>query len=137
MTSFAGFLVLVALMGAADRAASPTLQALIGDAVPAQDRVRTNAYLRSVRNAGYTIGGLLGALALQIDTRQAYEALIIGDGLSFFAAAALIVHLRRSTAAAPPDVARAPPSRRWRSAGWRRCATGATSRSPPSSASCG
>jgi MFS family permease len=103
VTSFAGFLVLVALMGAADRAASPTLQALIGDAVPAQDRVRTNAYLRSVRNAGYTVGGLLGALALQIDTRQAYEALILGDGLSFLVAAALLVRLRRSTAAGPPS----------------------------------
>jgi MFS family permease len=94
VTSFAGFLVLVALMAAADRAASPTLQALIGDAVPAQDRVRTNAYLRSVRNAGYTVGGLLGALALQIDTRQAYEALVIGDGLTFLAAAGVLLYLR-------------------------------------------
>src|SRR4051812_11215489 len=60
VTTFATFVVLVAVMAAADRAASPTLQALIGDTFPPEERVRANAYLRSVRNAGYTVGGLLG-----------------------------------------------------------------------------
>ena len=102
---FGGFLLVVCLLGLVDKAAAPMEQALVGQAVALQDRVRTMAVMRAVRNVGFTIGALLGTLALGLDTRPAYIAIVLVNGASFVGLATMAhglpllsgaVRLRRS-----------------------------------------
>jgi hypothetical protein len=79
----------------AGRAASPLTQALVADGVGSEERVRTMARLRSVRNAGFGLGALLATVPLALDTREAYNALLVADGVSFAVAAMMLSRLRR------------------------------------------
>ncbi|GAA3742527.1 MFS transporter [Micromonospora maritima] len=91
--SFAGFLVVGVLMAVADSAARGARGALIAGAVPADQRVRTRAYLRAVTNVGISVGALLAGFALAVDTRGAYVTLILLDCLTYLLAAAVLLRL--------------------------------------------
>jgi hypothetical protein len=62
---------------------------------PADERVRGRAQLRALTNVGIGIGAAIGALALHADTRSVYVALIVGDAITFAAAAGLLARLPR------------------------------------------
>ncbi|MFI7214639.1 MFS transporter [Micromonospora maritima] len=91
--SFAGFLVVGVLMAVADSASRGARGALIAGAVPADQRVRTRAYLRAVTNVGISVGALLAGFALAVDTRGAYVTLILLDCLTYLLAAAVLLRL--------------------------------------------
>jgi hypothetical protein len=67
------------------------------------DRVGLAAYERSVRNAGYGIGGLLASLALAVGTRDAYVAVLLANALSFLVGAAAVTRLPRAPATPRAD----------------------------------
>ncbi|MEU6671563.1 MFS transporter [Streptomyces sp. NPDC046727] len=89
VSDFAGFLTVVILMGLVDKAAAPLGQVLVGMAVPEDQRVRTMAVTGALRNVGYASGALLGSVALVLDNRAAYTAVILCNALSFFLFCAL------------------------------------------------
>jgi len=89
------FLVLVCLLGLVDKAAAPMEQALVGQVVSPQLRVKVIATLRSVRNVGLTLGALLGGLGLLVQTRPAYAVILLLNAASFAVLAALAYRLPR------------------------------------------
>ncbi|MER7764600.1 MFS transporter [Streptomyces sp. NPDC097619] len=72
----------------ADRAAN-VLTKLYAARVSGPDRVRYQAVHRTATNLGWAVGGLTAAAVLAVGTASAYRMLLIGDALSFLAAAVL------------------------------------------------
>lgn len=78
-----------ALGSLGDRAAN-VLTRLYATRVAGPDRVRCQAFHRTVANAGWALGGLAAAAALPpLGTSTPYRWLLTGDALSFAAAALL------------------------------------------------
>lgn len=91
--SFPSFLVAACFVVALNRGASAVRQGLIATVLPADKRVAGRAYLRVVTNVGVGLGSAVAALALHLDTRAAYVALIIGDVVTYLVAAPLTARL--------------------------------------------
>lgn len=114
--SYAGFLAAVICATGLQMASRGVQGALYADVLPAATRVEARAYLRTVTNIGMGLGGALGAVALQLDTRDAYVAVILLDALSFAGPALLLprlplaAHVRERALAD----AGAPAADRWR-----------------------
>jgi hypothetical protein len=94
--SFITFLPLVSVLTFFDRGANGVRNALVGNALRSAERTSGRAYLRAVTNVGIGAGAAVAALALQADTRVAYQAMIIADAVTFLAAAALLIPFRSS-----------------------------------------
>lgn len=95
---------LTELAGSASQAArGPIVRGLAGER-PARFR----AYLRSVVNLASSIGALLAALVVQLDTHAAYLCLVLGNALSFVATAVVVSRLP-----ALPPVPAPPGAGRW------------------------
>lgn len=105
--SFTLFVVVACLLGLAERAAGVVRSTIIATTVLGEERVRVKAYLRSVFNIGVSLGAAAAALPLQLDTRGAYLALLLGCAGTFLVAAAAGWHLPRVTPPRPgPGVAK-------------------------------
>lgn len=92
-TGFGALLPAVAVTCLGDRAAK-TLEMLFATRVAGDRHTTYRALSRSTSNAGYGLGAGLAAIGLAVGTRDAYRALILGDALSFAAAAALVWRTR-------------------------------------------
>ena len=68
-------------------------QALLAGLVPQARRTHLRAYLQSAQNAGLTFGAALGGVALHIDTRAAYLAVLAMDAACFLLAAAVLLRV--------------------------------------------
>jgi len=97
--AFAGYLVvgqfwqliLFALLAATGSRAYWTANlALIGDAFSASDRPRWFAFQRALRNTGFGLGGLIGAIAISGGSDIGYHALAAINAVSYLAAATLV-----------------------------------------------
>lgn len=66
---------------------------MIAGAVPADQRVRTRAYLRATTNLGVSVGALAAGAGIAADSRSAYLALIMLDALTYLVAAAILTRL--------------------------------------------
>jgi len=64
--------------------------ALIGDAFAPRDRSRWFAFQRALRNTGFGLGGLLGAVAISVGSTAGYHALAAVNAVSYLAAALLV-----------------------------------------------
>lgn len=73
---FAGFLVVAIVIAMLEAAGGASHGALVAGAVPARDRVRTRAILRSATNVGWAFGAVGAGVALHFDTRFAYAVLL-------------------------------------------------------------
>lgn len=87
---FPVFVALVSLVTFLDRGSTAVRNTLIAASFPPELRVRSRAVIRAVINAGIGAGCALAALALQADTRQAYEVVVVADAATFLAAAVLM-----------------------------------------------
>lgn len=87
------FVLVAVLFALADRGAYAARQALTGSLFSGPELVTTRAYLRTVTNIGVTLGAALGAVVIQVDTRAAYSAALVVDGLSFLCSAAIITRV--------------------------------------------
>jgi MFS family permease len=94
VSRFSAFLLVVALLGVADRAASPLVQGLLGTAVGKEERVRAMGRARSLQNLGLALGGLVAGAVLLPDSGRVYVAIVYADALSFVLAAVLVARLR-------------------------------------------
>lgn len=90
VTEFKGFLVLTVLLTAADRSSSPLQQAVVTALIGGQDRTRTMASIRAVRNIGLTVGFLLAGVAFAAAEPSVFIAIFVGNGLSFVVVAAMV-----------------------------------------------
>lgn len=75
--NFLGFVLVATVLSLLDAAGGAAHGALVAGAVPAEDRVKTRAYLRSVTNVGWAVGGVGAGAALHFDTRFGYTMLIL------------------------------------------------------------
>jgi MFS family permease len=78
VTEFVGFAVVAAVMGFATSAETVARTTLVSAVMGREDRVRLSAYLRSVFNAGFTIGIFGAGLAIAVDSAWAYLGMIWG-----------------------------------------------------------
>ncbi|KOV65561.1 MFS transporter [Streptomyces sp. MMG1121] len=86
---FTAVICLTELAGSASQAArGPVVRGLSG-ARPARFR----AYLRATVNLASSIGALLAALVIQLDSRAGYVCLVLGNALSFLATAVIVSRL--------------------------------------------
>lgn len=99
VSDFKGFLVLTVLLTAADRASSPIHQAVVTALISGQDRTRTMASIRAVRNIGLTVGFLLAGAAFAAAEPSVFVAIFFGNGLSFVVVAVMVRHVLLKTRA--------------------------------------
>jgi MFS family permease len=88
------YLLVVVAIGLVDKIAAPLEQALVGAVADERTRVSTMAIVRSLRNAGFGVGAMAGALALAADQRAVYAAVIVVNALSFVLTAVLAATMR-------------------------------------------
>ncbi|MFV2117228.1 MFS transporter [Streptomyces sp. Act-28] len=92
--SFWQFLAVLVLLGLAEHAGMPALQTYVGSAFGDAERVGVMSRVQMLKNTGFLVGALLAAVAVSSGTDAGYQALLLGDGLSFFIAAALMTTVR-------------------------------------------
>ncbi|MCX5409340.1 MFS transporter [Streptomyces sp. NBC_00335] len=97
VTRFDVLLPLVAVTYLGDRAAK-ALEMLFATRVAGERRGTYQALSRSTANAGYAVGAGIAAAGLAVGTSEAYQALILGNALSFLVAAALVWRTREPRA---------------------------------------
>ena len=105
-TGFDELLPVVAVTYLGDRGAK-TLEMLFATRTAGQRRATYQALSRSAANAGYAVGAGIAAIGVAVGTSSAYRTSILGDALSFLAAAALVWRTREprdQAAAAAPTV---------------------------------
>jgi len=87
---FTGFLLLTVLLTAADRSSSPIQQAVVAALTGGQERTRTMASIRAVRNIGLTAGFLVAGGAFAAAQPTLFKLVFITNGLSFVVVAAMV-----------------------------------------------
>lgn len=107
ITSFAVFALVATLDMLATSASNAARGGLIRR-VGGEGAAVFRAQLRAISNAGISIGALAAGVAIQIDTRSAYQALVLVNALSFLACAMVCAKLPHYTA-----VPRPAQERRW------------------------
>ncbi|MFF4832918.1 MFS transporter [Streptomyces sp. NPDC001315] len=114
--SYVGFVLAVVCATGLQMASRGVQGALYADVLPAATRVEARAYLRMVTNVGMGVGGVFGAIALQLDTRGAYMTVILVNALSFAVPALMVRRLPLAAHAIDraPVAADAPAADRWR-----------------------
>jgi MFS family permease len=93
------FVVVTAAALASGYSTKSVKQAYLAELSSGDDRVRLMAFQRSVRNAGFALGGLLSALAL-VFGNAGYLAVVLGNAVSYCAAMALLPPAPAGSAAA-------------------------------------
>ena len=89
----AQFVAVVSGIALAESGARPVRRAALSSLVAGEQRVRASAYNRAVLNVGVSVGAAGAAFALAVGSRTAYDALVVGDALSFLVAAGLYTRL--------------------------------------------
>lgn len=93
------FLAVVCGVALAESGARPVRRALLSDLVTGADRVRASAYNRAVLNVGVSVGAVGAGGALALGSRAAYDALVLGNAVSFAVAGVLLAGLQVPPAA--------------------------------------
>lgn len=80
---FVGLVVATAVVLGFESAAHTARGSLLGGLLPANERARALAFMRSTANVGVSLGAVAGGLGLLLDTRAGYVGLIIAAGVLF------------------------------------------------------
>lgn len=107
-------LVLIALGVVQDRTASPLSQAFLSLTVPAEQRAALLALRRSAANVGLALGTGAGGLILAVRSDAAYAIGVLANGLSYAAAATIVLAVPDQTGVVAAPAAKPRPSTR----GW-------------------
>ena len=104
---------------------SKTMEIVFAGQAAGEQRATYRALSRVVMNAAYALGAGLSAIAVAVGTSGVYEAVVVGNGLSYLAVAALVMRTERRkpmrVAAADGDGAKAAKTRGrnpWRDPGY-------------------
>lgn len=89
-----GFTLVASCMAAAEGSTPPLTQAVVAETTGPEDRVRTMAIIRTVRNVGFSLGALLAAPLLSAANPSAYRSIVLGNALAFTVSAALLMRLK-------------------------------------------
>ncbi len=87
------WLLAVAVVAAVGLQGSRTLRAVLVGRAGGTSRVQLRSYMRAASNLAMALGSAVGGVALQIDSRPAYLTVIVFNGATFFAAAAVLVRM--------------------------------------------
>ena len=101
--SFAGYVTMVVCFEIIENAAGAGRNAYILDVMPEQERVATQAYMYSALNVGFTLGAIIGGVALAFDNLTVMRWMPLFTLAIGLANAVFIARLPR----APHDLARA------------------------------
>ncbi|MDI5966524.1 MFS transporter [Streptomyces sp. SL13] len=85
------YLAAVSVQSIAYRCGRSARKAMIAGLVPADDRVRIMAFVRSASNGGYTVGALVAGLSLAVGTRLCYQGAVAISALAFLATGLLTI----------------------------------------------
>jgi MFS family permease len=89
--SYSAFVVAASLLAFAIQGDSAVRMTLIANLIPANERIVTRAYLRSVTNLGFAVGTALASIALASDRQATYETLLfVGSGCFLCGAVAVM-----------------------------------------------
>lgn len=86
-------IAVTALLGTAQGADGPVLQALVGG-ISSERRVAMMARLGMLRNVGFSVGVLAAAPVIASDSRLWFQVLLAADGLASIVAAAMVMLCR-------------------------------------------
>ncbi len=89
----AAALAAAASLFAISGAASSSTQALAGELFGPEERMRVVAAMRAVGNVGYGLGASLGAIALTVGTRGAFDGVVVGNAASFLLSGLLLARI--------------------------------------------
>ena len=93
--NFSSFLVVICALTAADQGARVARNTVIAGMASGRDRVTLKAYLRSVSKLAISVGTLISAIPLYLDTRPAYLAVIFCNAGAAAFTAVLVSKLPR------------------------------------------
>ncbi|MGC5331453.1 MFS transporter [Micromonospora sp. DT62] len=96
--TFAAFLVVISLLAAVEKSAGVVRNAMLVGLLGREGRIAIKALMRSLFNAGFSVGALLAALPLHSDSRLGYLTLVIGYSAATFVTALLMLRLPRVAA---------------------------------------
>ncbi|WP_033400022.1 MFS transporter [Actinokineospora enzanensis] len=88
-----GFTIVASLVYMAESGAHSSEAALVAAALPHDQRITARAYTRSSNNIGFSLGALLGGLALTFNTRPVYVGLLLGCAVLYAASAFVYLKL--------------------------------------------
>ncbi|WP_113700223.1 MFS transporter [Nonomuraea lactucae] len=91
--SFALFVLVACLYGAAQTGLSAVRQALLAALIEPAKRTEVRATLQSTLNGGLAVGAALGGLALHFGSREAYLTILAVDVAGFLTAALILLRL--------------------------------------------
>ncbi|MGW4793265.1 MFS transporter [Nonomuraea sp. NPDC004297] len=91
--SFAFFVVVACMLSMAEKATGPLNQAVVGAAVGDDDRVRTMALVRVVRNVGFSLGALAGTTLVALDSHAGFRGIVLTNAASFLLAGVLLARI--------------------------------------------
>ncbi|WP_228563557.1 MFS transporter [Catenulispora rubra] len=91
---FAPLLAVTTATTLCDRA-SKTMEIVFAGQAAGEQRATYRALSRVVMNAAYALGAGLSAIAVAVGTSGVYEAVVVGNGLSYLAVAALVMRTKR------------------------------------------
>lgn len=101
--SFVAFLIVTAQLGVGEHASYPLYQALAERVAGVTDRVKMLARMRVVDNVGLGLGALLATLAISHGGRTMFDAILLGNAVSFVLAAMLLPRVRLLPAVEDPS----------------------------------
>lgn len=90
---FWAFLLIACFVGIPSRAIEPIGQMFADRHVGPDYRVRMMAVFRAVYNIGFTLGALLTTLVIAIDSRAAFQSIVLGDAVTFLIAGLLLMRV--------------------------------------------
>ena len=91
--SYLWFLVVIVLDRLIDAGARGAWGAVMANAVPEDQRLRTRAYLRSATNLSITVGVLVAGVALTADTRSWYVGMFLANAVTTMLAALILLRV--------------------------------------------
>jgi MFS family permease len=98
-----GYAVLTCALALLDRASTPVQQAFVVQVEPPEERSRSMAVLRTVRNAGLSVGLLGSGVVISIGGLSAFLTGFAINALSYLVLAAAVRRLDRERRAGPAD----------------------------------
>lgn len=102
---FASFVAVTIVVATGDRVWPTVNQALVAELVASEARTAWFGAGRTIRHAGFGIGGLVAGGLVALDGATAYRSLAVINALSFVAAGVLLLRLRGKRAAQIPSTA--------------------------------
>jgi MFS family permease len=99
-------MAVVLVTAVADRTAGGVGQALVADVADKDRRIRLMAVIRSVRNVGYALGGLVAGIAITVDVASVYHGTVLGVAAFYVLCAVLLARVRTAKMTAPRSSAK-------------------------------